>query len=326
MSLGKWRGKLLLSVAFGAVVFIALTIWADFDKLVLAFMNFNWAWMPVILACTLLNYVFRYWKWDYYTSTLRMHPGYTANLIIFFSAFTMAVTPGKLGEVLKSYLLKQVNGTPVSRSAPIVIAERLTDFIGLVLLLIVGAYVFDISRAAVIGFAVFFFAVTLLMAWRKGSLAVIAVLGRLPVIRKFAQHGHDAYESIYILLRPKPLLIAVVLSVVAWSFECFGYWIILHVFDAPPTVLKATFIYAFSTVVGAVSMLPGGLGTTEGSLTGLSMLAGATKDVAVASTFIIRVATLWFAVLLGIIVTFSMQHRLKVHLDELPLDSLEAAD
>ncbi len=322
MSRGSWRGKLLISVAFGAVVFIVLTIWADFDKLIAAFMNFNWAWAPVILACTLLNYGFRYWKWDYYTRTLRMHPGRMANLIIFFSAFTMAVTPGKLGEVLKSYLLKQVNGTPVSRSAPIVIAERLTDFIGLILLLIVGAYVFDISRTAVIGFAVFFFALTLLMAWRRGSLALITVLGRLPVIKKFAQHGHNAYESIYVLLRPKPLFYAVVLSVMAWSFECFGYWIILHVFDAPPTLLKATFIYAFSTVVGALSMLPGGLGTTEGSLTGLSILAGVTKNVAVASTFIIRVATLWFAVLLGVIVTLGFQHRLKVDIDEIPLDSI----
>lgn len=318
----SWRSKLLFSVAFGAAVFIALTIWADFDKLVAAFMNFNWAWAPVILLCTLLNYAFRYWKWDYYTRALRMHPGRKNNLIIFFSAFTMAVTPGKFGEVLKSYLLKQVNGTPVSRSAPIVVAERLTDFIGLVLLLIVGAYVFDISRMAVVGFAVFFFAVTLLMAWRKGALKVIDFLGRLPVIRRFAQHGHNAYESIHALLRPRPLAVAVVLSVVAWAFECFGYWIVLHVFDAPPTVLKAVFIYAFSTVIGAASMLPGGLGTTEGSLTGLSMLAGAAKDVAIASTFIIRVATLWFAVLLGIIITFSFQHRLNVDIDEIPLDSM----
>jgi glycosyltransferase 2 family protein len=322
---GSWRSKLLFSVAFGAVIFIALTIWADFDKLVAAFMNFNWAWAPVILLCTLLNYAFRYAKWEYYTRVLGMHPGRGKNLIIFFSAFTMAVTPGKFGEVLKSYLLKQVNGTPVSRSAPIVVAERLTDFIGLVLLLIVGAYVFDISRMAVVGFAVFFFAVTLLLAWRRGSLFVIDFLGRLPVLRRFAQHGHSAYESIHALLRPRPLAAATVLSIIAWFFECFGFWIILHVFEAPPTVLKATFIYAFSTVIGAASMLPGGLGTTEGSLTGLSMLAGATRDVAVASTFIIRAATLWFAVLIGILVTFTFQHRLNVHIDEIPLDSISSS-
>lgn len=320
----NWRTKLLLSLAFGALVFFALTLYADMDKLIAAFAGFNWAWAPVILACTLTNYFFRFWKWDYYTRALDMHPGRATNAIIFFTAFTMAVTPGKFGEVLKSYLLKRVNGTPISKSAPIVIAERLTDFIGLVLLLILGAWMFGIARGAVLAFALFFSAVTVLLAWRRGALAIIGWMARLPLLRRYASHGADAYESMHAMLRPGPLGIAVLLSVVAWFFECLGYWIILHVFDAPPTVLKATFIYAFSTVVGAVSMLPGGLGTTEGSLTGLSQLAGVTRDVAVASTFIIRVATLWFAVLLGIVVTLVFQHRLPVSLDDVPLDELQS--
>jgi len=320
----NWRKKLLLSLAFGALVFIALTIYADLDELIEAFADFNWWFAPLILCCTLLNYVFRYWKWEFYTATLDMRPRRRDNLIIFFTAFTMAVTPGKFGEVLKSYLLKRVNGTPISRSAPIVVAERLTDFIGLVLLLIVGAYMFDISRTAVIAFAVFFALLTMLLAWRRGSIAVIELFGKLPIMHRFLDHARSAYESMYIMLRPRPLFISVVLSVVAWFFECFGYYIVLHVFEAPPTVLKATFIYAFSTVIGAVSMLPGGLGTTEGSLTGLAQLAGATKEVAVASTFIIRSATLWFAVVIGVIVTFAFQNRLHVNLDEIPLEDLEA--
>ncbi|MFA6233700.1 MAG: lysylphosphatidylglycerol synthase transmembrane domain-containing protein [Bacteroidota bacterium] len=313
----------MLSLAFGALVFIALTIYADLDKLMAAFAQFNWAWAPLILGCTLTNYLFRYLKWDFYTVTLNVRPKTSENIIIFFTAFTMAVTPGKFGEVLKSYLLKKVNGTPIRRSAPIIIAERLTDFIGLILLLIIGAYMFDISRVAVIAFAVFFALVTVLLAWRRGSLAMIEFFGRLSFLKRFVEHAHGAYDSMHVMLRPRPLFIAVMLSVVAWFFECLGYWIILHVFEAPPTVLKATFIYAFSTVVGAVSMLPGGLGTTEGSLTGLAQLAGASKDVAVAATFIIRSATLWFAVLLGIAVTFLFQNRLHVNLDEITFDEVE---
>jgi len=320
----RWRKKIFLSLAFGAIVWIALTIYADLDDLIDAFAQFNWAWAPLILACTLTNYFFRYWKWEYYTATLNIRPARKDNLIIFFTAFTMAVTPGKFGEVLKSYLLKRVNGTPIRVSAPIVVAERLTDFIGLVLLLIVGAYVFDISRIAVIAFAAFFALVTMLLAWRRGSLAVIEFFGRLPMLSRFLEHARSAYDSMYVMLRPRPLLVAVLLSVVAWFFECFGYYLVLHVFDTPPTVLKATFIYAFSTVVGAISMLPGGLGTTEGSLTGLAQLAGVSQDFAVASTFIIRSATLWFAVLIGIVVTLLFQHRLKLDFDEIDLDDIES--
>jgi glycosyltransferase 2 family protein len=134
--------------------------------------------------------------------------------------------------------------------------------------------------------------------------------------------AHTGYDSISVLLQPRTLAITIALSIVSWFFECFGYWLVLNVFDATPSILKATFIYAFSTIIGAVSMLPGGLGTTEGSLTGLSILTGVPRDIAVASTFIIRVATLWFAVIVGVIVTFAFQHVLKVRIEDLDLTSL----
>jgi uncharacterized protein (TIRG00374 family) len=56
-------------------------------------------------------------------------------------------------------------------------------------------------------------------------------------------------------------------------------------------------------------MLPGGLGVTEGSLTFMLIRNNVPKDIAVASTFIIRVVTLWFAVLVGIISVTIYQKR-----------------
>ncbi|MBI5645891.1 MAG: flippase-like domain-containing protein [Ignavibacteriae bacterium] len=319
----KFKQRLLLSLAFGALVFFGFTVFADAEKLASAFGRFSLTVVPLLLLCTSANYTFRYLKWDYYTRLLGVRPALGENIIIFFAAFVMAVTPGKLGEVLKSYLLKEVNNTPIAISAPIILAERLTDFIGLMVIIIAGASVFGYARGVVAAFAVFFAGVTVLLSWRKGSLGIIAALERVKRLRTLTAHARTAYESMYALVRPRALVVAVLLSVVAWAFECFGYWLVLHEFQAPPTVLKAAFIYAFSTIVGAVTMLPGGLGTTEGSLTGLTMLAGASKDVAVASTFIIRVATLWFAVLIGIVVTFGFQHRLRVRITDLELDAVK---
>src|SRR5438309_188150 len=67
----------------------------------------------------------------------------------------MAMTPGKVGEVLKSYLLKQVRGTPIATSAPIVVAERLTDGIAMLFLSAAGLLLFDYGRPVMVGIAVF---------------------------------------------------------------------------------------------------------------------------------------------------------------------------
>ena len=115
---------------------------------------------------------------------------------------------------------------------------------------------------------------------------------------------HTAYDSIYRLVRFKPLVIAFVISVISWFFECVGFYIVLNVFSTSTNIevslLTATFIYGFSTLIGAIAMLPGGLGVTEASLTGLLQILKIPKNISVASTIIIRVATLWFAVIVGI--------------------------
>ncbi|CUS88292.1 flippase-like domain-containing protein [Candidatus Kryptobacter tengchongensis] len=72
----------------------------------------------------------------------------------------------------------------------------------------------------------------------------------------------------------------------------------------------ATFIYSFSTLAGAISMLPGGLGFTEGSMSGLLIFNKIPKNTAVAITIIIRFATLWFAVALGLIALYIFQKKI----------------
>jgi uncharacterized protein (TIRG00374 family) len=98
-------------------------------------------------------------------------------------------------------------------------------------------------------------------------------------------------------------------SLVAWGFECLGYYIVLENFNINFGLLWAFFSYSFSTIVGAISMLPGGLGITEGSLTFLLVEKKVPTDIAVATTFIIRVVTLWFAVLVGLISLSLYQKR-----------------
>ena len=63
------------------------------------------------------------------------------------------------------------------------------------------------------------------------------------------------------------------------------------------------FALSFSTVIGAVSALPGGLLTTDASIAGmLVLLLGLDLGTAAAATLLIRLATLWFAVGLGMAV------------------------
>jgi uncharacterized protein (TIRG00374 family) len=107
------------------------------------------------------------------------------------------------------------------------------------------------------------------------------------------------------------LLYGIALGVVAWGSEGVAFYYIMHVLGSDLSLQTALFIYAFSMLVGALSFLPGGLGGTEASMVALLMLNHVAQPQAVAATVLIRLATLWFAVALGIIALSMPERRLR---------------
>ncbi|HEX9988469.1 MAG TPA: lysylphosphatidylglycerol synthase transmembrane domain-containing protein [Chloroflexia bacterium] len=320
-ALGSLRGKLILGLVLGLVVVAGLSIYADFNKMVAVLRGFEWGLLPFILLFTLFNYALRFWKWDVYLRLI----GATGvpkkdSLLIFVSGFAMAMTPGKVGEVLKSYLLKQVRGTPIAASAPIVMAERLTDGLAMLVLASVGLVLFDYGRALLVGIAIF--AVAFLFVFQNRTLAnrLLGMGERVPVLSKGIHHFHAFYNSSYELFRLPNLLFGVGLGVVSWSGEVVAFVLTMMGLGIPFSwllVVICAFILSASTLIGSVTLLPGGLGTADASITGMlqflvpSQLSLAMpQDIAVAATLIIRFATLWFGVGLGLVALTMMQRRL----------------
>ena len=310
------KKRILISLVVAGALYLALTIYADLNNLSKVLSKFSLWLFPLVLILSLLNYISRFLKWDYYLLILKVNIKRIDSFSIFMSGLIMSVTPGKMGEILKAYLVKQISGTPISRTAPIIFAERITDFISLVIIALVGAYVYDYGRNIVLGVGIFFLLVVLIISNKNIALPIINQFEKIKFLKKYLLNIHAAYESSYLLLRPLPLFYMTMLSFVSWSFECLGYHLILANFDVDLSYLWASFSYAFAPIVGAISMLPGGLGLTEGSLTYMLIQKSYSKEVAVASTFIIRAVTLWFAVLVGIISVSLYQKRFGKITDE----------
>jgi uncharacterized protein (TIRG00374 family) len=313
------RGRVIVSLALALVVLIGLSLFADGRKLAHALRDFRWALLPPILLLALTNYLLRFFKWQYYlrrTGITDLPTGLSAR--IYLSGFAMAVTPGKVGEVLKSVLLREATGTPIATTAPIILAERLTDGIAMLLLASIGLVVFQygvpffvaVSCAAILAFV---------LIGRQALMRRIIARGEhVRFLARFVHHLHAFYDSIYWLLRPRPLLIASALGVVSWMMECIGFFLVLVGLGFPATprlLLTATFILGAASVVGAISLLPGGLGAAEIGVTAMLLALVTsplmTHDVAVAATLLIRFCTLWFGVAIGVVALFTVRDLLK---------------
>lgn len=303
--------RLIWVLLLAVLVYAGLSITADWADLSEALSAIQWGYLPVILLLASTNYLIRFSKWHYYTRHLGFRVTARNNLIIFLAGLVMSVTPGKMGEVLKSYLLKLVDRTPMSRSAPVVFAERLTDLIALMILAVIGGYALSGARATLAAGAVLVSCIVAVISSERLHSVILDRLARIGRLRTVACKAETSLESAKSLVEPKPLLLTSAVSIPAWFCECLGFWLILKAAGVTGLGIgQATGIYALAAVIGALSMLPGGLGATEITITGLLTASGVPKAQAVASMLVIRAATLWYAVVVGAI--FLAVFRLRV--------------
>lgn len=294
------KRKMLVGVAVGGIVYLALSIYIGWEGLRLATSSFRWSFLPLLLALSLVNYGVRYLKWHYYLNRLDVPLPPYDSLLVFLAGLMFSITPGKLGEVAKAYLVKARLGTRVSVVAPVVLAERLTDVASLVVLSLWGALVFEYGRSAVLAGAVLTAAGLGFVSSRRLVIGTLGRFSHLPRVGGNIERIETAYGSAAKLLSPIPLAIATALSVLSWGAECLAFALTFAGFGRSVEIGAASFTYAVSTMVGALAMLPGGLGLTEASLTGLSQqLFGVGEGVAGMAAIIVRVCTLWFAVAVG---------------------------
>lgn len=310
------RGKIVLSIVFGVLVIAALSLVADVRKLSATLSNFNWALLPAILGLTIFNYALRFAKWQYYLRLIGVRNLSASDSFgIFFSSFTMVMTPGKVGELLKSYLLRRVAGTPIAASAPIILAERMTDGLAMVFLAALGLVNFRFGWPVLVFTLAAALIATALVQHRPTAERLLGYGERIGPLASRIHHLREFYESSYEILRPRPLGLAVLCGIVSWAGECVAFYLVLIGLGLPSSwslLIAATSILALSTLIGSVSMLPGGLGVADASIAFLLTLAVAsppmTGDIAVAGSLLIRFATLWFGVILGAIVVVIYRH------------------
>jgi uncharacterized membrane protein YbhN (UPF0104 family) len=308
MNVHTIRNRLLFSILFGVLVYAGLTAFSDFEEVARSFGEFRWELLPLILLVTCGNYALRFVKWQYYLHAIGVRGLKTYDsFLIFFSGLGMVVTPGKVGEWLKSYLLREVHGTPVMRSASILLAERLTDSLALLVIGGVGVAFFGPEYWWVVAVIAGGSGIAVgVSRHRPTSMAIIRFVGRLPLVGRYGGHLEEMYESTYILMEPRTVLLMTGLSVCSWFFEVLAFYftlIGLGVSGEIDTLLKAAFILPIATLVAAIVVFaPGGLGVAEGSITTLSIrLLDLGKGAAAVGTVIIRIATLWFGVIIGLL-------------------------
>ncbi len=299
ISSGRYRA-VAFSAGLSALAYLAFALSAGWHQIASAMGEVGVLGTGITLVMSLVNYGLRFLRWQRYLSALGHPMAWRPSLRIYLAGFALTTTPGKAGEALRGVLLKPW-GIPYSKSFAAFFSERLSDLFAIVLLTLLGLTWYPEARPVIALGATLVVASFVVLGQRSFVRRLVRLLpgmhGRISgLLRHLLQVLVDAQQC----HRPGLLMAATSLSVAAWSVEAVAFHWILGWIGADIPLSFATFVYAMAMLVGALSFMPGGVGGAEAAIVTLLVWKGMPLAGAVAATLLIRLATLWFAVGIGI--------------------------
>lgn len=304
--------KVFLTTLFAVFLYALLLLYADARKVLNLLASFDLKVFTVLLLLSLFCYVTRTIRLKYLVTYSDYEISIKDSFYIQFSGMTMTITPGKIGEVLKAFLLREMNDYPLSKGVALVFVERLSDFVAVLILSIGGITAF---KSSYLGISIIFaltIAGIIVLSTPYFQELLLRVIEKAGFFRKYHASLKNTFEAVRFFLKPVPLSLSILLAVFGWGAEGVAFYLTLKALGFfSLDILKAVAVYSISTIAGALAMFPGGLGLTEGSMMGILLASGASKGISFSATMIIRFTTLWFGVITGWLVFISRKELFR---------------
>lgn len=302
----RWRD---LAVLFGLVALVvaglvglaAATGWEETRNAVGALHAWD---LVILLILSLINYMCRGFRWHLFAVRLGLSTHLFQNLRHFLGGFAMSVTPGRVGELVRMRWLRRETGWAFEKTAPLVLVDRAADLAAMAILLALAVALSASGMTGGVPVAILAIAAAIIVT-RPRLLRRAASIGHVVTRKSFPRlfaRVRRAAQSLSAFTGPYMLMAAGAFGLVGWMAEGYAFHLLLTWMGADIGLWTAVGIFVFATLAGGLTGAPGGLGGAEAAMVALLVLDGVPLEIAVPATLVIRVTTLWFAILIGLLI------------------------
>lgn len=293
-------GGLFLLVVGGLLGLARATGW---EETVHHIKMLGWGQIGLLLALSLVNYLFRGLRWHIFARRLGLPTTLVQDIRHFLGGFAMSVTPGRVGELIRMRWLRRETGWAFERTAPLVLVDRASDLAAMALILAISI-AFSTGGIAFAGPVIGASLIAAYVATRPALLAGLTTLAyrMTGVLPRLMARIRSAARSLTAFSSPTIMASAIGLGLIGWAAEGYAFHLLLMWMGADIGLAKAVAIFTFATLAGGLTGAPGGVGGAEAAMVALLTLEGVPLDTSVPATLIIRVTTLWFAIGIGLLI------------------------
>ncbi len=308
---GKWLRLSGFALMATVSAYAGATLWAGRGGWQVALTSISLRDLLIIVSLVSMGVFLRAGRWHCYIHVLQWNVPLLQSISAFVASFALTATPVKSGELVKVVLLRSQHQISLSQGAGVLLIERLGDLFAVIMLAIGGLTLFVDLSGYVLASFVAVGAVVFLAATCRGALVRVQTI---PALRNLGLRLTNMLDAVWLLMRPVPLLAGGSVALAAWGCEALAFHYLVGRLGIDSSLLISFSIYGLSTLAGALSMLPGGLGSMEAVMAFLLTRLGAPVSAATVAVVIFRLCTLWLFSLIGAIcmsawMIFVARHR-----------------
>lgn len=294
--------KIILIIIASIIVYAVFLLVSDINKILDKIINFELIYIPIILGLVVVSWLIVYIRWYLILKTSNIKIPHKINFQIFLAGGALGITPGKMGELFKSQILKDKFNIPRTKTAPLFILEKFLDISGAMIVTCIGIwFVSEIGYLVIVGLFSLII-ITKIITSRKLFLRILDFAKHFKFMTKFIEPLSVSHENLSALIFKKEMVVFILLSAVYWIvIGCAAYFVLLGLGIDTITLINTISSYSSSLIIGAISFIPGGVGIAEASLIGLLTIQNIELSNAVVVVVLIRLFTLWFSTLSGFV-------------------------
>jgi glycosyltransferase 2 family protein len=297
----RWIGRTVLALTAMMCLYLGATMWSARGDLLRAIDRLPFSSLPGVVGLVFLGLALRAARWHYYVRRLQWQIPVIPSICAFLASFAFTATPGKAGEVVKSVLLRTRYDVPLADGVGVLLVERLGDLLAVLILAAGGLALLADGLVYLLIAALLVVGTTVVVSSRRIYGPIVAMVARVPKLSGVADKVLRLLEAGHELLRPIPFLVGMGLALIAWSCEGWAFHLLIRGFGVEMSLLTACSIYGVATLVGALSMLPGGIGGFEAVMGFLLVKQfGMSLAEATLPVVLFRLCSLWLGSLLGL--------------------------
>lgn len=297
-----WPGILL-----GLLVLCGLALLGGLEKVFDRLSGFHWIFFGFAVAFAFLNQSLRFLKYavNLHRSGIQ-NVSFGESVRLFLACYPLEVTDDRFGDSFKGIWLFKKSGLPVERAVSIFYVDKLSDSLSVFVLMAIGTLSFPSLWPLFLSLFLAFMGVMVYLQTQPVELRPAPISSKVPILKRILPQLRESAASNPALFSTTSLLVSSVLGILSWAAEGAALFFVLVGLGFPPSlplVATAILVFAFSTTVGMVSGLPGGIGVAEVAVALLlTLLLNFQPDIAVTATILFRLATFWLNFLFGLLI------------------------